>query len=74
MYNNDVLSGIDMTNVVVTHPIYYWRLLNVGGTMDLATGLFTIPLMATYHFLFTELKDADDIRAISTFIPSSEWH
>jgi len=49
----------DTTDVVI--PFQLER-LNLGGAMNLATGIFTVPVAGVYHFEFSALKDASVTR------------
>ena len=49
----------DTTDVVI--PFQLER-LNLGGAMNLATGIFTVPVAGVYHFEFSALKDVSATR------------
>lgn len=34
--------------------------LNIGGAMNLTTGVFTVPVYGVYHFEFSAMKDASN--------------
>jgi len=51
------LGDFSLTNVVIPFTV---ERLNVGGAMDLAAGVFTVPVNGIYHFEFTGLKDGGD--------------
>jgi len=46
-----------LINVVIPFTV---ERLNVGGAMDLAAGVFTVPVNGIYHFEFSGLKDGGD--------------
>ena len=49
-------TNFELTNVVIPFDI---ERLNVEGAMNLATGVFTVPLDGIYHFEFPALKYSD---------------
>ncbi len=54
-----------MTNVII--PFEEER-LNVGGAMNFAAGVFTVPVNGIYHFEFSGLRDVNDATAIGVFL------
>jgi len=50
-----------LTNTVIPFEV---ERLNVGGAMNLATGVFTVPVNGIYHFQFSGLRDINDATAI----------
>jgi len=48
------IEDFTLANTVIPFDI---ERLNVGGAMDLATGVFTVPVDGIYHFEFTGMKD-----------------
>ncbi len=55
----------NLTNVVIPFDI---ERLNVGGAMDLATGVFTVPVNGIYHFEFSALKESSDINSVYVYL------
>ena len=50
-------SDFALANVVIPFDL---ERLNVGGAMNLATGIFTVPVDGIYHFEFSALRDSTD--------------
>jgi len=51
-------GDFNLTNAVIPFNIEH---LNEGGAMDLAAGVFTVPVDGIYHFEFSGLKDLDGV-------------
>jgi len=49
-------GDFNLVNAVIPFNIEH---LNEGGAMDLAAGVFTVPVDGIYHFEFSGLKDLD---------------
>ena len=49
-------SNFDLENTVIPFEI---ERLNVGGAMNMATGVFIAPVDGIYHFEFNGMKNAD---------------
>ena len=47
-----------LNNTAITFEI---ELLNLGGAMNIATGVFTAPFDGIYHFEFSSLKNPDGL-------------
>ncbi len=45
-------SDFNLTNAVIPFEV---ERLNAGGAMNLATGVFTVPVNGIYHFQFSRL-------------------
>jgi len=52
-------TKFDKTDVVLPFEV---ERLNLGGAMNLATGIFTVPVAGVYHFEFSALKDVSATR------------
>lgn len=54
-------GDFNVTNSVVPFNV---ERLNLGGAIDLATGVFTVPVNGIYHFESFGLKEANDLKSI----------
>jgi len=55
-------SDFSLANVVIPFDL---ERLNVGGAMNLAAGVFTVPVDGIYHFEFLGLRDLTDSNSIA---------
>ena len=55
-------SDFSSANVVIPFDL---ERLNVGGAMNLATGIFTVPVDGIYHFEFSALRDSTDATSMN---------
>jgi len=51
-------NAFTLNNVAIPFEI---ERLNMGGAMNLVTGVFTVPLDGIYHFEFSAMKLADEL-------------
>jgi len=51
-------SDFSLANTVIPFEV---EQLNEGGAMNLATGIFTVPVGGIYHFEFTGMKDVNTV-------------